>query len=88
MLQPVANVKTLLIEGSCSPVNCCHYGGIAERSLRQQLKSSMGDIMISTTVSKRISDMVASMKHSKAFKYRIFLFTDLSHRYIDMTGVL
>ena len=26
MLQPIANVKTLLIEGSCSSINCCHKG--------------------------------------------------------------
>ena len=24
MLEPVANIKTLLIEGICSPINCCH----------------------------------------------------------------
>ena len=36
MLEPVANIKTLLIEESCLSKNQC-----------QQLKSSMGDIMIS-----------------------------------------
>ena len=34
MLETVANVKTLLIEGSCSPIYCCHRV-IAERSLCQ-----------------------------------------------------
>ena len=42
MLETVANVKTLLIEGSCSPIYCCHRV-IAERSLCQHLESSMGD---------------------------------------------
>ena len=42
---PVANIKTVLIEGSCSPVNCCHKA-ITEQSLYQQVKSSLGDVMI------------------------------------------
>ena len=46
MLEPVANIKTLLIEGSCSPINCFHRV-IAKQSLCQQLKSSMGDIVTS-----------------------------------------
>ena len=46
MLAPVANIKTLLIEGSCSPTN--GYRVIAKRSLCQQLKRPMGDIMIPT----------------------------------------
>ena len=43
--EPVANIKTLLIEGSCSPINCYHRV-IAKRSLCHQLKSSR-DIMAS-----------------------------------------
>ena len=46
MLEPVANIKTLLIEGSCSLINCFHRV-IANQSLCQQLKSSMGDIVTS-----------------------------------------
>ena len=44
MLAPVANVKTLLVEKSCSPLNCCHRI-IAEQSLCQQLKSSMENLV-------------------------------------------
>ena len=49
LLESVANIKTLLIEGSVSLfslVNCCHNCG---RNLYQQLKSSLGDIIISLT---------------------------------------
>ena len=46
VLEPIANIKTLLLERNCSPINCCHRV-IAKRSLCQQLKSSMGDIFTS-----------------------------------------
>ena len=46
MLEHVANIKTLLKEGSCPPVYCCHRV-IADRSLCQQLRSSVTDIMTS-----------------------------------------
>ena len=44
MLEPAANIKTLLIEEGCSPINCFH-GVIAKRSVCQQLKSSVRNIM-------------------------------------------
>ena len=42
----VANIKTLLIEESCLPINWCHRV-TTDRSLCQQLKSSMRGIMTS-----------------------------------------
>ena len=39
-------------------------------------------------VSKLISDLMASVEAYKTFKYRIFIFTDLFHGYIDMAGIL
>ena len=35
-------------------------------------------------ISKCISDFIASVEVGKAFKYRIFIFTNLLHGYIDM----
>ena len=64
------NIKTLLIEGSCSPVNCFHRV-ISELSLCQQLKSCMrhSDLVDphNVFVSKFITDLMASVE---AFKYR------------------
>ena len=62
MVEPIANIKTLLIEGSWPPIDC--HRVIAKRSLCQQLRSSMGDIMTSLiatimAVSKLISDLIA-----------------------------
>ena len=46
MLEPAGNIKTLLIERSCSPVNCCHRV-IAKPSLCQQSQISTEDSMTS-----------------------------------------
>ena len=73
MLESVANIKTLLMKGGCSSINCCHHV-IAERSLCEQLKSSVGDILVDP--------------NSMAFKYGIFNYNDIFHGYIDVVGVL
>ena len=57
MLEPVANIKTLLLEGGCSPINHCHRV-IAKQSLCQQLKKFMGE-SLHLAVSKPISDSKA-----------------------------
>ena len=65
MLEPVANIKTLMIEGSGSPVHCCHKV-TTERSLCQHLKVSMEDFMIfdpcNLAVSELISDLMAPVE--------------------------
>ena len=88
MLEPVANIKTLLIEGSCSPITWFTWLSQNEACVKR-LKNSMGDIMTSLipthmSVSKLISEYI----HSKAFIYRILIFTDLFHGNVGMAGVL
>ena len=91
MLENIANIKILLIEESCSPVNCCHRV-IALRSLCQQLKSSMGDIMtllilIMWPFLNIFKVWWPQSRHSMVFKYRNFILTDLFHGHIDIPGV-
>ena len=63
MLEPVANIKTLLIEGSCSSINSFHrviakfYGRHHELVDRYNM-----------AVLKFISDLMASVEAYKAFK--------------------
>ena len=65
MLEPVANIKPLVKEESCPPVNCRHRV-IAERSVCQQLKKlyerhyGLVD-PYNVVVSKLISDLMASV---------------------------
>ena len=73
---------------SCSPIDCCRRV-IVEWSLCQELKSTEGLVdSYNVAVSKLISDLMASVEANKAFKYRIFISTDLFHGHIDMADDL
>ena len=82
MLEPVPNIKTLLIEGSCSPINYFHRTIATVKKFYGRYHDLVDPYNIA--VSKLISDLMAQSKHRKAFKYRIFIFTDLFDGYIDM----
>ena len=56
MLELVANIRTLLIEGSCSPINCCHRV-IAEVYGRHHELVGLYNVV----VSKLISDLMVSV---------------------------
>ena len=48
MLALVANIKSLVIEGSCSPVNCCHRLSQSEACVnikKKKEKKKFGGIM-------------------------------------------
>ena len=79
-----ANIKTLLIEGNYSPINCCHRA-VAEQAFKKFFERHHNRVdRYNVAVSKRTSDLKPQSKHSNAFKYRIFIFTDISqiHRYV------
>ena len=89
MTEPIANIKTLLIEGSCS----LFIQGYRKAKLVSTVKRSMGDIMTSLIPTmwpflNLFKNRLPQSKHSKAFKYRNFIFTDLFHRYIDIAGII
>ena len=73
MLEPFANIKTLLLEGGCAQIKCFNRV-ISKRSLCQQLKCSMGDIMNSLSLTmwpflNLFKIVWPQSKHSTAFKY-------------------
>ena len=62
---------------------------IAKQSLCQTVKNSMGDIMTSLIPTHMsVSKLTSEDIHSKAFNYRIIIFTDLFHGNVGMAGVL
>ena len=92
LLEPVANtcIKTLSIEGSLSPVNCCHRVFCRVKLVSPVKKGSMEYTMISLTheiwpLLDLYPILCPRSKHIRAFKYRIFIFTDThthTHIYI------
>ena len=92
MLEPIANIKILLIELSCLPINCFHRV-IVKRSWCQQFNISVGDIITSLLPTmwpflNLFQICWPQSRHSKTFKYQIFIFADFFHGYIDMAGAL
>ena len=66
MLEPVANIKTVLIEGICSPVNCFH-SDIAGQNVVSTVKKLYGkhhDLVdpYNVVVFKRDSDLLDSVE--------------------------